>query len=99
MNRRKANIIQVHKKSDKQIIKNYRPVSLLPISSTIYEKIMFNYLLKYLKDIKFLLVISKASFMVIHMCISCSQKLQTKITNHFTPISHLKYKVVFFWDI
>ena len=28
---KKANVCPVHKKSDKQIIKNYRPISLLPI--------------------------------------------------------------------
>ena len=42
---KKANIIPVHKKGDKQIIKNYRPVSLLPICSKIFEKIIFNSLL------------------------------------------------------
>ena len=32
---KKANVILVHKKGDKQIIKNYRPVSILPICSKI----------------------------------------------------------------
>ena len=50
---KKANI-PVDKKGDIQIIKNYRPVSLLPISSKILKKIMFNYLFKYLKNIKLL---------------------------------------------
>ena len=50
----KANIIPVHKKGDMQIIKNYRPVSLLPISSKIFEKIMFNSLFKYPEDNKLL---------------------------------------------
>ena len=45
---KKANIISVHKKGDKQVIKNYRPVSLLPICS----KIIFNSLFKYLEDNK-----------------------------------------------
>ena len=35
-----------------QIIRNNRPVSPLRISSKIFEKIMFNSLLKYLKDNK-----------------------------------------------
>ena len=39
-----ANIAPIHKKSDKQIINNYRPISLLPISSKIFEKLIFNQL-------------------------------------------------------
>ena len=47
---KKANIVPVHKKHDKQLIKNYRPVSLLPICSKIFEKVIFNLLFKYLDD-------------------------------------------------
>ena len=47
---KKANIVPVHKKNDKQLIKNYRPVSLLTISSKIFEKVIFNSLFKYLDD-------------------------------------------------
>ena len=36
---KKANIIPAHKKEDKNLIKNYRPVSLLPIFSKIYESV------------------------------------------------------------
>ena len=36
---KKANIVPVHKKGDKQIIKIYRPVSILPIYSKIFEKL------------------------------------------------------------
>ena len=34
---KKANIVPVHKKEDKQIVKDYRPVSLLPICGEIFE--------------------------------------------------------------
>ena len=37
---KKSNIIPVHKKGDKQIIDNYRPVSLLPICGKISEKLL-----------------------------------------------------------
>ena len=43
-----ANVTPVHKKSDKQLIKNYRPISLLPLCGKIFEKIIFNALYKYL---------------------------------------------------
>ena len=39
---RRSNIIPVHKKNDKQIVKNYRPISALPIFGKIFEKIIFN---------------------------------------------------------
>ena len=39
---KKGNIVPVHKKSDKQNIKNYRPVSLLPICGKIFERLIFN---------------------------------------------------------
>ena len=42
-----ANVTPVYKKNDKQLIKNYRPISLLPICGKIFEKIIFNSLYKY----------------------------------------------------
>ena len=38
----------VHKKNDKQIISNYRPISLLPILAKVFEKIIFQNLYAYL---------------------------------------------------
>ena len=43
-----ANVTPVHKKGDKQLIKNYRPISLLPICGKMFEKIIFNSLYSYL---------------------------------------------------
>ena len=43
-----ANVTPIFKKGDKQLIKNYRPISLLPICGKIFEKIIFNQLYKYL---------------------------------------------------
>ena len=48
--RKKANIVPVYKKYDKKLIKNYRPVSLLPICSNIFERVIFNLLFKHLED-------------------------------------------------
>ena len=36
-----ANVIPIFKKDDKQFIKNYRPISLLPICGKSFEKIIF----------------------------------------------------------
>ena len=43
-----ANVTPIFKKGDKQLIKNYRPISLLPICGKIFEKIIFNNLYIYL---------------------------------------------------
>ena len=39
---KKDNIVPIHQKEDKQTLKNYRPVSLLPICGKILEKLLFN---------------------------------------------------------
>ena len=47
---KKGNIVPIFKKGDKQNIKNYRPVSLLPICSKIFERIIYDNMLKYFLD-------------------------------------------------
>ena len=43
-----ANVIPIFKKGNKQLMKNYRPISLLPICGKFLEKIIFNTLYKHL---------------------------------------------------
>ena len=43
-----ANVTPIFKKGDKQLIKNYRPISLLPICGKVFEKIIFNNLYNHL---------------------------------------------------
>ena len=38
----KGNIVPCYKKADKQNLKNYPPVSLLPICGKFFERLMFN---------------------------------------------------------
>ena len=45
-----ANVSPIFKKGDKQSIKNYRPISLLPICGKMFEKIIFNNLYHYLNS-------------------------------------------------
>ena len=51
---KKANVIPVHKKGDKQMLKNYHPVSLLPICGKIFEKLLFNKSYPFFEDHKLL---------------------------------------------
>ena len=47
---KKANLVPVYKKGDKQCLKNYRPVSLLPICGKIFEKLIFNEMFKFFNE-------------------------------------------------
>ena len=47
---KKSNIVPVYKKGEKQIVDNYRQVSLLPILGKIFEKIIFNSIFEYLEE-------------------------------------------------
>ena len=44
---RKSNIVPIHKKEPKNLIKNYRPTSLLPIFSKVFERLVFNTLFNF----------------------------------------------------
>jgi hypothetical protein len=47
---KKANVQPVHKKSSRQDKQNYRPISLLPIFSKIFEKILFDPIYNHLNE-------------------------------------------------
>ena len=47
---KKSNIVPIHEKENKNLTKNFQPISLLPIFSKIYERLIFisifNYFIK-----------------------------------------------------
>ena len=45
---KKANVLPIHKKENRQLKKNYRPISLLPICGKIFEKLMFDAIYEFL---------------------------------------------------
>ena len=51
---KKGNIIPVHKKESKNLLKNYRPISLLPIFGKIFEKVIYNNLFEFFQENNFL---------------------------------------------
>ena len=40
---KQANVTPIHKKGSKQVVSNYRPISLLPLCGKILERIIFKY--------------------------------------------------------
>ena len=64
---KKPNIIPIHKKNDKQLINSYRPVSLLPVRSRIFEIIIFNSIFQYIEE-NILLNVNQSGF---QPCDSC----------------------------
>ena len=47
---KKSNVVPIHKNKSKNLIKNYRPISLLPIFSKILEKLIFNSAFNYFRQ-------------------------------------------------
>ena len=39
---KKSNVVPIHKKESRQLKKNYRPISLLPIFGKLLEKLIFD---------------------------------------------------------
>ena len=67
---KKSNIVPVHKKGDKQVVDNYKPVSLLPIFGKILERLIFNHYLNFFLKIICLIRINQDSDHLIHVNIS-----------------------------
>ena len=65
---KKPNIVPVHKKGNKQILSNYRPVSLLSICSKLFEKIIFDTIFQHLAAKK-LLNLNQSGFILGDSCI------------------------------
>ena len=90
---KKSDIVPVHKKGDKQIVNNYRPVFLLPpICSKILEKIIFDSIMRFFNENK-LLSDGQSGFRP-----SCEYQLLSivhDITNHLTALLLWKLGEIF----
>ena len=47
---KKANVVPVHKRNNKQLIENYRPISLLSVSGNIIERLIYNKMLEFFTE-------------------------------------------------
>ena len=44
---KKRNVVPIHKNKFKNVIKNYRPISLLPVFLKVFERLLFDALFKF----------------------------------------------------
>ena len=77
-----ANIIPVHKKEEKNIVKNYRPISLLPIFAKVFEKLLFSSLFPHFHD-NDLFTKCQSGFMSGDSCISQLLSIVDEIQSSF----------------
>ena len=47
---KKTNVVPVFKKNNKQDLKNYRPISLLPVSGKIFERLLYDSMFKFFTE-------------------------------------------------
>ena len=47
-----AKVIPIYKCEDEQLVTNYRRISILPFSSKVFEKIISNYIIKFMEENK-----------------------------------------------
>ena len=91
---KKSNIIPVHKKNDKQLVNNYRPISLLPIFGKSFEKMIFNRIYNVLSE-ENLLNHNQSGFRPSDSCVNQLLSLTHEIFEAFDCNPTLEVKSVF----
>ena len=75
-------VVSIHKKESKNLSRNYRPISLLPFFSKVFERIIFNSLLNYFFVNK-LFIERQSGFLTGDSCISQLLSITHKIYKSF----------------
>ena len=91
---KKGNINPVHKKESTNLLKNYRPISLLPIFGKIFENVIYNNLLEYFQENKFLSD-NQSGFRSGDSCTSQLIAITHEIIRYLMATLHLKPEVYF----
>ena len=47
---KKVNVVAVHKRNNKQLIENHRPISLLPVCGKILERLIYNKMFEFFTE-------------------------------------------------
>jgi hypothetical protein len=90
-----AKVIPIYKNGDKSLMTNYRPISILPILSKVFEKAMFNRLLNYLEKFN-MLSPDQFGFRPNHSTYMPILKLSDIVTENFESG---KYTIGIFFDL
>ena len=91
---KKSLIIQAHKKNDKRLVNNYRPIFLLPIFGKIFEKIIFNRIYDFLLKEE-LLNPSQSGFRPFDSCINQLLAISHQIFEAFDCNPPIEIRSVF----
>ena len=89
-----ADVTPIFKKEDKQLVKNYRPISLLPICGKIFEKLIFNSIFSYLSS-NGLITKNQSGFIPGDSCTNQLLYLVNEIHEAFEDPSSLEVRAVF----
>ena len=84
---KKSNVVPIHKKDSKNLIKNYRPISLLPIFSKTFERFMFNSLFNYFIQNK-LFTDCQSGFILGDSCVAQLLSITNEIYKSLIVIRH-----------
>jgi hypothetical protein len=91
---KQANVVPIYKKEDKQLVKNYRPISLLPICGKIFEKLIFDSLFSYLVSNN-LITKNQSGFVPGDSCTNQLLYLVNEIHEAFEDPKSLEVRAVF----
>ena len=91
---KKSNIVPVHKKLDKQLIKNYRLVSSLPVSGKVLEKLIFNSIFDFI-DTRNMLSVHQSGFRPDDSCVHQLISIVHEVYNAFDVNPRLEVRGVF----
>ena len=93
--RKKANVVLMHKKEDKMLVKNFRPISLFPIFGKMFERVICSSLFNCFQSNR-LFTPSQSGFLPGYSCIAQLLSITRKIQTAFDKNPTVDVRGVFF---
>ena len=91
---KKGNVLLIHKKENRQLKINYRPISLLPICGKIFEKVIFGAMYEYLCENQ-LLTPSQSGFQPGNSTVNQILSITRKIYSTFEEFPSREARAIF----